>query len=38
MIEAEVRFVASGDLSDPTSVKSARIKSFGLQHTCLSVD
>jgi hypothetical protein len=36
--ETEVRFVAEGDLNDPTSVKSARIKSFGMLYRCIAVD
>lgn len=38
MVEAEVRFVANGDLNNPTSIQSARIKSFGTLYRCMGVN
>jgi len=38
LVEAEVRFIAAGDLNDPATVKSARIKSFSVLYRCLKVD
>jgi hypothetical protein len=38
LIEVEVRFIASGDLNKPETVKSARIKSFAVDYRCVKVD
>jgi hypothetical protein len=38
LIEVEARFVASGDLNQPDTVKSARIKSFAVDYRCVKVD
>jgi hypothetical protein len=38
VMEVEVRFVASGDMNNVSTVKSARIKTFSLFHQCLKVD
>jgi len=36
-LEVEVRFIATGDLNKPSSVSSARIKSFGVLYLCQNV-
>jgi hypothetical protein len=38
LLEVEARFIASGDLNKPDSVKSARIKSFAVDYRCVKVD
>ncbi len=36
--EIEARFIATGDLNKPATIKSAKIKSFGLLYRCLAVN
>ncbi len=38
LIEVEARFIATGDLNKPDTVKSARIKSFAVDYRCVAVD
>ncbi len=37
MAEVEARFIATGDLNKPATVKSAKINSFGLLYRCKSI-
>jgi hypothetical protein len=37
LMEVEVRFTATGDLNKPSTVKSARVKGFGVLHRCIDV-